>query len=421
MPEDAVMDAAVEAPLETSTEVEETGQQDTGLETPESQEVPQDGKISAPEPKLIDGGKLSADAKKHLDELKATNPGLAKSLQKALFKSAEIDRELPGGLKEVRELRQTIETLGGPSGVQEMQAEVNGFREFDQQYTQADPKAIEFMTSDPQGQEAFVKLMPAAFQKFEQLHPDGFSQYMAQVIGGTLGQHGIPLALERLADFIGDNPKAVEQWNKLAGFVKFIGDLSQKQVQAPKFGSGAPDTNGQQQFEQEKQAFEREKWKTATAGEQVQVYQSEWAKLAGTRQVSATQKAAIEELFESRLNRAIKNGHTEKLDRYFAAKDRDGFMRYASNLNKTEVPKALREAFDAVMPSRPGPKAGTAPAPKNGVAPKPGTASEGFMMIAKQPGSGEIDYNNQFNIPANFMSGKAILKGGKKVQWNRQQ
>jgi hypothetical protein len=42
-------------------------------------------------------------------------------------------------------------------------------------------------------------------------------------------------------------------------------------------------------------------------------------------------------------------------------------------------------------------------------------------MIAKQPGSGEIDYNNQFNIPANFMSGKAILKGGKKVQWTRQQ
>jgi hypothetical protein len=303
-----------------------------------------------------------------------------------------------------------------------MQAEVNGFREFDQQYTQADPKAIEFMTSDPQGQEAFVKLMPAALHKFEQLHPDGFSQYMAQVIGGTLGQHGIPLALERLADFIGDNPKAVEQWNKLAGFVKFIGDLSQKQVQAPKFGSGAPDTNGQQQFEQEKQAFEREKWRSSAGGEQEQAYQSEWSRIAAGRKVSDVQKAAIEELFISRLNKAIaKGGHTEKLDRYFSAKDRDGFMRYASNLNKTELPKALREAFDMIMPSRPGPNPGMATPAKNGTPAKPGTIAEGFTSVGKQPGAGEIDYRNPFNTPANFMAGKAILTSGKKVQWTRQQ
>jgi hypothetical protein len=109
------------------------------------------------------------------------------------------------------------------------------------------------------------------------------------------------------------------------------------------------------------------------------------------------------------------------LDRYFSAKDRDGFMRYASNLNKTELPKALREAFDMIMPSRPGPNPGTATPAKNGAPAKPGTIAEGFTSVSKQPGAGEIDYNNQFNIPANFMSGKAILKGGKKVQWTRQQ
>src|SRR5678815_4123815 len=186
MPEDAVMDAAVETPLE-SAEVETP--ETPAVETPETPiEHPQEGQALTPEKPLIDGGKLSADAKKYLDELKATNPALANALSKQLFKAAQLEKDLgPGGIKEVKELRQTIEQLGGPHGVQELQQEISGFRQFDEQYTAADPKAIDFMTADPEGQDAFVKLMPAALQKFEQLHPEGFQNYMAQVISGTVG------------------------------------------------------------------------------------------------------------------------------------------------------------------------------------------------------------------------------------------
>jgi hypothetical protein len=274
------------------------------------------------------------------------------------------------------------------------------------------------MTAEPEGREAFLKLIPTALQKYEELHPEGFSNYMAQVIGGTMAQHGIPLALERLSDFIGDNPKAIEQFNKLVGFTKFINDLSAKQVAAPKFQTQAPD-NERTQFEQERSQFEREKWKNETSTEQKAVFDSEWSRLTAGRKLSEQQTAAIYELFSSRLDKSIAK-HSETLDRYFGAKDKNGFLRFTSQLSKTEVPKALREAFDAILPAKPGPRPGATPAPARNGAPAKGVAiAQGFTQIAKQPATQDIDYRNPFNNPKNFQDGRAVLKDGKKVAWQR--
>ena len=422
MPDEAVMDTAVDTAVETQDHVE-TDQQatDTATDTQQDQTTDTTGTqpgIETPTKPLIDGGKLSAEAKETLEKIKAENPALARAIQRALFKEAEISKVLPGGLKEVQTLRDTVEQLGGENGIQELQREVAGFRGFDEQYVAGKPEAIEFMTSDDAGKEAFLKLMPHALQKFEALHPEGFSQYMAQVIGGTLGQHGIPLALERLADFIGDNPKAVEQWNKIAGFVKFVDGLSQKQVQAPKFQSAAPD-NDRTKFEQERTQFEREKWKNETATQQRPAFEAEWNRLAAGRKLTTTQTAAIQELFESRFNKSINGQHAQTLQRYFDAKDKAGFMKYAAKLDSEVLPQALRAAFEAVMPGKPGPRPGTAPAPKNGTPAKGMPIAEGFVQIAAQPKTAEIDYRNPFNSPANFQAGKAILVGGKRVQWQK--
>ena len=419
MADEAVMDAVVDTALDTDTGAEP--EVDTGAEpAAEGAEPAEPGAppIESPSKPLIDGGKLSAEAKETLDKIKLENPGLARAIQRALFKEAEYARELPNGLKDVKALRETIETLGGEHGIQEIQAELNGWQQFDQQFTAGDPKAVEFMTSEPEGQAAFLKLIPSALQKYEELHPEGYSQYMAQVFAHTIGQSGIPLALERLSDFIGENPKAQEQWSKIAGFIKGIGDMSRKAVEAPKFGPTTPDTRGQDLDTREAQ-LTRNEWRSETAGEQRSVFQSEWTRLSAGRKLSEPQSAAVKELFESRLNRAIKGNHADTLERYFKAKDKAGFMRYAAQLNKVEVPKALREAFDAVVPGKPGPKA-VAPPAKNGAPPARGVPiAQGFVQVAKQPATMEIDYKNSFNTPANFQSGKAVLKGGKPVQWTR--
>ena len=417
--EDAVMDAVVDTALDTDTGAEP--EVDTGAE-PESTEgaEPEPGApaIESPSKPLIDGGKLSAEAKETLDKIKLENPALAKALQRALFKEAEYSRELPGGLKDVKALRETIETLGGEHGIAEIQAEVNGWHQFDEQYMAGDPKAVEFMTSEPEGQEAFLKLIPSALQKYEELHPEGYSQYMAQVFSHTISNAGLPLALERLSDFIGDNPKAQEQWTKIAQFIKSISAMGSKQVEAPKFGTAQPDTRGQD-IEAREAQLTRNEWRSETASAQRQVFESEWARLSAGRKLSDPQTAAIRELFESRLNRAV-GQHKETLERYFKAKDKAGFLRYASQLNKTELPKALREAFDAVVPAKPGPKANNGTPPKPGGTPAKGAPiAQGFVQVAKQPATSEINYTDRRNTPQLFQSGKAFLKSGKAVQWSR--
>lgn len=418
MPEDAVMDAAVETAPDTEVqETAEVTQPDTPTDGATEQTDGTQPGIEAPAKPLIDGGKLSAEAKETLEKIKAENPALARAIQRALFKEAEISKALPGGLKEVQALRDTVEQLGGEHGIQEIQAEVNGWHQFDEQYMAGKPEAIEFMTSEPEGREAFLKLMPHALQKFQELHAEGFSQYMATVINGTFENFKVPLALALLERSIKDNPEAQEQFAVLARFYNSIGQMASKPVQAPKFASAAPD-NDRSQFEQERMAFEREKWKNETATQQRPAFEAEWNRLAAGRKLTTTQTAAIQELYESRFNKSISGQHAQTLQRYFDAKDKAGFMKYAAKLDAEVLPQALRAAFDAVMPGKPGPRpAGTAPAPKNGTPAKGIPIAEGFVQIAAQPKTAEIDYRNPFNSPANFQAGKAILVGGKKVQW----
>ncbi len=420
MPEDAVMDTAVDTALDA--EPVDTGAEPVSEPDPAGAEpVAEPGAPAVAEPaKLIDGGKLTAEAKATIDKIKAENPALGNQLQRALFKNAEIERALPGGLKELNTLRQTVETLGGEHGIQELQTEVNGFRQFDEQFTAGDPKAIEFMTSDPSGQEAFVKLMPSALGKFLELHPSGYSQYMAQVFSGDLSNAGIPLALMRIADFLGDNAQAKEQWQKISDYVNRVGQLASQQVDNPKFAKAAPD-NRAGELDQREATLTRNEWKTESSGEQRSVFESEWNRLAAGRKLSDAQTAAVKELFESRLNKAVNGKHQETLERYFSAKDKAGFLRYASSINKTELPKALREAFDAVIPAKPGPRPGSAPAPKptNGKPANGMPIAQGFVQVAQRPSTAEIDMRNPFNNPKNFLDGKAILKGGKRVQWAR--
>jgi len=417
MPEDAVMDAvdiAPDAELEstaTDTEQPDTEQPDQPSEPADRGAAPVDAKAPVA---LVENGKPTEAFKQALEKLRSENPEMAAKVRHAVFKSEEMARELPGGLKELRQLRETVETLGGDVGIQEVQSELRGWHEFDEQFSNGDPKAIEFMLSDPQGQQSFLKLMPTALAKFSELHPDGYGQYMASVFVGDMAQNGITLALDRLQDFIADNPKAMDQWNKLAGYVNRLGQLSQKKVEPPK--SEAQQQKGASDIEQREAQLTRTEWKNETANEQRQVFQSEWARNAAGRKITEAQSAAIKELFESRLNKAIQAKHASVLERYFNAKDKNGFMRYASSISKTEVPRALKAAFDAVMPGRPGPKPGTA----NGVKPPVNGAlkvTPGFTQIAKQPATQDIDYRHQFNTPANFQAGKAILKDGRKVTW----
>ena len=415
--EDIGMESAVvEEPLATPAD---PGTDSSDTETPAPEEDAKPEAEAAPAPaKLFDApGKLSADVKQTLAEIKSKNPALANQLQRALFKSAEVDRVLPGGIRQAQELQKQIAEWGGPEKVKQTREELAYFSDLDSQFTAGDPRFISAMIETPEGQEAFQKLAPSMFDKYLEMNPEGYGAYVSKVFTADMVQEGIPLALERLQDFIGDNPKAMEVWKKLAGYVNRINGFAQKPVAPTKTAAKSPEVDARvAELDKREQELERGAWGNTAKLEHLKLFESELAKAARDRKLSDLQVSAIKELYAPRVDKAILKTpkFDETLERYFTAKDREGYNRYMASIYKTEVPKALKTAMDAILPSRPGPKAGTA---VQGALPKEnGTAkpSSGFEFIGKRPDPNEIDPLRSVGL---ILQGKAVLRSGRKVYW----
>ncbi|MGH9345048.1 MAG: hypothetical protein ACRD19_14970, partial [Terriglobia bacterium] len=198
--------AILDAPAADATPGVETPDLSTGLEetsdlAPESTEEPgaegTPGAGEAPagaESAVIDGKRLSESAKAAIAEIKAKDPKLALEIKRALFSADALHRAAPGGVREISELRRQVEDLGGTEGIQGLRAEQQAWAALDEQFSAGDPNFIANIAEE--SPDAFLKLAPTAFQKFQELHPEGYSAYVSQVFVADMQQEGIPLAIE---------------------------------------------------------------------------------------------------------------------------------------------------------------------------------------------------------------------------------
>src|SRR5215472_14617464 len=105
----------------------------------------EDGETGGSEPgeqtffRAIENGRLSESAKTALARLKTESPPAYRAVTRALFAEQRLRQELPGGFKDIQQLRDRIEQLGGDTGIEETRQELNGFREFEALYSAADP------------------------------------------------------------------------------------------------------------------------------------------------------------------------------------------------------------------------------------------------------------------------------------------
>ncbi len=407
---------------------------DTGLDTadvsvdvsPEPIEAPVEGAevetqdtapppITAPyKPISEDGKRLDDKAKATLEQIKATDPALAKALRDALFDQDRIRRALPGGLKEVNELRQTIEQLGGPEGIQGIQAEVKGWNDFDQNYMAGDPKALEFMLSSPESQQAFMKLAPMAFNKFEELNPEGYASYMCQRIVGDAVANRIPIAMELAQHFLaaGDTAKSAEQLSQIVKWFQGLDATARKPVAAPPQAQQV-DNSKLKELETQNSELVRNQWKGESAQEQNQIYSSELNRLLAGRKVTDAQREDILLRVQTKLGLRIKD-QEKTLNQYFAVKDKGGFLKFASSFSKKHIPELLREAVDRYVPQKPGPKVQQVPQNGKPITPPLGQAANGFQPSTR-PERDQIDWGATTH--SMMMNRQAVLIGGKKVKW----
>lgn len=396
---------------EPDVATEDTSSAETESTTVEGAE-PIAAPAAAPTP-LIENGRLSEAAKATIDRLTQEDPQLGKQLKEALFQTARYRQEFPGGLKEMRALRDQVQEWGGPEAVQKTREELAFFHDIDQQFTSGDPRFLQALTDTPEGQSAFLKLAPEMLGKFASLNPEGHSSYIAQTIVADLQAHRFPLMMERLADFIQDNPKAVEVWQKMAGYLNRLDEFARKPIVSDK--APPPAAAPSNDLDTREANLTRSEWRSASDRDRVQVFEGELARQLQGRKPSDVQLAAIKELYASKLSKSIAGlpRFEETLQRYFDARDQKGYLRYLSTVHREQIPRALRAAVDAILPSKPGPKPAVAAKPAAPAAPTNGTA--GYSRVAQRPGPHEIDFSR--TTQEMYIAKRATLKSGKKVQW----
>jgi len=393
-----------------STETQEIGSESTETTDSIADERAQETK----EFRAVENGKLSAEAKQTIEELKAKNPALAKALQRSLFAEDRLRRELPGGFKELQQLRGQLEPYGGPEGLEQIQGELKGWEDFDQSYTSGDPKVLEFLTKTPEAKDAFLKIVPNAIQKWSEFNQEGHDAYMSQIFLATMNAADIEMNVRLLQNAVGENPQAQELVKNLMGFVQSIKGMASKPVSAPKVAPTAQDPRTSELDNRETQ-LRRQEWTGETNQQHGRIFGEAWKRIAAT--VPADKQGLVRRLYGIHLGEKIKAraNFDQNMTRYFDAKQKDGFLRLHESTFKDLVPLALRSAMaEAGLGAK---KA--APPPANGVPLKP--------PVGQQPQAGWVRLNNKPNFatevdrkqtsPEMYSRKQAILKTGKRVTW----
>lgn len=384
--------------------------------------------------------KLSPTAKAKLDEIKAENPRLAKELRAAAFDASALRKEFPEGIREAVALKQEFEALGGKEGVAEAQKTISEYDSLVEAYNSGSPTFVDEMIKASEG--AFLKACPTVLSKYAEMDPDGFSGHVGRIVVSDMNQADIPLQMRLMARdlFEGGSPQLdgqgrianvkdgmhglAEGWAKIAGYIDRMSTLASKQ--GKKTDLGAKDdtqlTEREQRVQQAEQTAMVSEWKGERSKIESSLLDREWKKLTAGRKLTQTQLGTIKELYEvtrDRMSNADKAGK-DKVSRFLAAKDKEGYRRFVSGAYGNIVPKALKAAFDKIVTTKPGPKTVTTPVAKPGVKTAATYDATGFVRSATKPDKNSVNWQMTNSIRGKKPGdGKFIMRDGSKVMYSR--
>lgn len=384
----------------------------------------------------IQNGKLSAPVQKALQTLKATDPALAKMLSQQLFFAHKARKSLAGGLGKTQEALTRIRSVGNSQDIEtaltNIEESVSQVADIDALYYAADPRFLEGLTGDAEGKEAFVHLFPAAFGKFRQLNPDGHASLVAQSVlsdmevGTFQGNDGkqypfrLPLMLELVSRDVmglpdGDAKNSISRFVSLLGlYLDRLTGFSQKAV-APerKTTQTDPAKLGEQET-----ALVRREWLSRARDDMGAMKLDALQDALGSRRLTSEQRADFDNRFKLQMGIVNKNtaGFNDTIDRYFGAKDQNGYLRFLKSHHEKNVPRVVKAIVGKMFGGQTATTQTAKPGEKRPAAAVPSGVPSGAVLVAKEPGAREI----------NFAAGKmgrhgayksAWLKDGRQVYW----
>jgi hypothetical protein len=148
-------------------------------------------------------------------------------LKALFFERRAFQREFPGGIQEVRGLKQTLESVGGESGLTEMQGNLADFRTLANQFLDGDPAYIQdVFETDPV---AAVSHLPAYLDQAMKADEPSYNRIIAQKISGEHEAWGLRSTLKAAYDAIATDPaKAKQLLNKIASWSDRLKDVGEQ-------------------------------------------------------------------------------------------------------------------------------------------------------------------------------------------------
>lgn len=416
---DATTDGAVTDP------VDETLDPDAATTDADAEKEPAIAAATQP----IDGRQVPAAVRKHLADLKATNPQLAKEINDYVWGyknlKADITKNFPGGLKEAVELKTTVDELLGADSVDQFKEEVQQYRNLDQQFINGDPEFIR--TAVAQFPDGFKKLMPSMLDTWAQVDGDSYDRRMAGIVVATLHQNHFSTNESRSVDFLEmadpdksnpmiqkaialltANQKALTGWN----------DFASKPAPVP-----AVDPNAQKNAEAARQLDDRETklFLKGVAGDFDQFHKTKVdAGLTSLKAKAMTPEARA--IFDQQVRLEIRKkldaepNFAAKYGALINARDHAGAIKLLTSRSDAHFHSAVVQVYKYLYdePKLGAKKAVVTDKGKAGVTAP--AAPKGFVKIEANFNPKLIDRSKTSDSDIAFHK-KAVLTDGRKVYW----
>jgi hypothetical protein len=333
-------------------------------------------------------------------------------------------QEFPGGLREARRYKESVENLGGEAGLKEVSEESKYLRNLDKQFLAQDSRVLDTLAEADQ--DATVGMIVQGIGKLEKLAPDVYQHELSKIFFSTLkaadALHG---AYNMLRAFGKDTPEAKEAAEALAEWYNAIRQTAAKAPERKNAQDSANDKRTQE-LEQREHNHRVEQVNTSVRPELMKGIEAALAKeMKAFGRNAANLKAGNPKMYQriiANIMQEIKArvlGDDQFTENYSATlmveKDVMKAARMANAKNAKVTAAAVRDIwaeFGALVGKAQAPEAGKQPAKAAG----PGSArpSEGFEHIAKMPDRFEIDWNKSQHL---VIDQRAVLKNGKRVSW----
>src|SRR5579863_8698630 len=380
--------------------------------------------------RAVQNGKFTPSGKAAIEALKPLSPRLAQEVTQSLLVRDWLQRELPGGKKELATLKALAAQNGGEQGIADIKFKADYLEKVDALFEAGDPQFIETITSYESGRNGFVALMEPALRKFDKLDPKRLAYYQAQGAVQVLSNAGLPTMFATQAAILNRASKAYTEGNKELA-ASFLAEIIENHnailgaidilYQAAKNVPAAPGTPANPQLDdrakqltQREQALQKQEWETSVANQRRATFAKAWGELTKGRNLTTDQDSNIKGFYELRLTAKIRQWQNQSA-RFFANGDRDGYLKEQYAFFQKAIPDALRQAIAQALPGKPGPKATTTTAKSNTYNAARVTSTGNAVRVAKMPPTSDLD---PVRTTGDMLSAnKAYTKDGRLVQW----